>query len=219
MNIPVEIYPALQGNGLAMNAFIGRIPGLNLVTDRETALRRLNSFHEGARRSLGFTEMPFVTAEQVHGCEIGVVTGESSRRVATVDALITNQLDVCLGIYVADCCAVYALDTRTGSIGLAHSGRKGTELGIVPKMLAKMQQHFGTQPADVVLQLSPCIRPPHYEVDFAAEIVRQASEAGVQEIIDDGYCTASDLERFYSYRAEKGKTGRMLALFALVRQF
>lgn len=219
MNIPVEIYPALQGNGLAMNAFIGRIPGLDLVTDRETALQRLNSFHEGARRNLGFTEMPFITAEQVHGCEVGVVGGDTSRRIGAVDALITNQLDVCLGIYVADCCAVYALDPRTGSIGLAHSGKKGTELRIVPKMLQKMKASFGTQAADVILQLGPCIRPPHYEVDFAAEIVQQAREAGVEEIYDDGCCTASDLERFYSYRAEKGKTGRMLALFALVRQF
>jgi polyphenol oxidase len=28
-------------------------------------------------------------------------------------------------------------------------------------------------------------------------------------------CTACDLHRYYSYRAEKGKTGRMLALIGL----
>jgi hypothetical protein len=28
-------------------------------------------------------------------------------------------------------------------------------------------------------------------------------------------CTACDLARYYSYRAEKGKTGRMLALLGL----
>ena len=32
---------------------------------------------------------------------------------------------------------------------------------------------------------------------------------------DSGVCTACDLKRYYSYRAEKGQTGRMLALLAL----
>ena len=65
------------------------------------------------------------------------------------------------------------------------------------------------------MQLSPCIRPPHYEVDFAAEIIRQARAAGVEQVHDSGRCTASDPARYYSYRAEKGRTGRMLALLAL----
>jgi hypothetical protein len=77
-----------------------------------------------------------------------------------------------------------------------------------------MQQHFGTRPENLVAQLSPCIRPPAYEVDFAAAIRLQANEAGLREenIHDDGICTSSDRQRFYSYRIEKGKTGRMLAL-------
>ena len=68
---------------------------------------------------------------------------------------------------------------------------------------------------DLVVQLSPCIRPPHYEVDFAAETARQCREAGVEEISDCGICTACNLTRYYSYRAENGRTGRMLALLAL----
>ena len=38
---------------------------------------------------------------------------------------------------------------------------------------------------------------------------------GVRRIHDDGECTACDLEQFYSYRMEKGRTGRMLALLGL----
>ena len=65
------------------------------------------------------------------------------------------------------------------------------------------------------MQLSPCIRPPHYEVDFAAEIVRGCQERGVENIHDSGACTACDLEQYYSYRVEKGRTGRMLAFLAM----
>jgi copper oxidase (laccase) domain-containing protein len=52
-------------------------------------------------------------------------------------------------------------------------------------------------------------------VDFAREIVRQARAPGVEQVLDAGRCTACDLQRYYSYRAEKGRTGRMLALLAL----
>jgi polyphenol oxidase len=67
----------------------------------------------------------------------------------------------------------------------------------------------------MVAQLSPCIRPPHYEVDFAAQIVDQCRVAGIGQIHDCRTCTACELERYYSYRIEMGKTGRMLALLAL----
>ena len=74
---------------------------------------------------------------------------------------------------------------------------------------------LGSRASDLVLQLGPCIRPPHYEIDFAAEILRQSRELGVTAVHDSGVCTACDLERYYSYRAEKGRTGRMLAFLAL----
>jgi copper oxidase (laccase) domain-containing protein len=99
---------------------------------------------------------------------------------------------------------------------LAHSGKKGTELGIAPKTIKQMNETFGSDPANMIVQLSPCIRPPHYETDFAAEIIRQCRSCGVKQIHDSGVCTACDLDRYYSYRAEKGKTGRMLALLGLM---
>jgi copper oxidase (laccase) domain-containing protein len=75
-----------------------------------------------------------------------------------------------------------------------------------------MTREYGADPADIVAQLSPCIRPPQYEVDFAAEIIRQLRRAGVRHVADSGANTAADLERYYSYRMEKGRTGRLLAL-------
>src|SRR6266404_5095544 len=140
-----------------------------------------------------------------------------NREFPGCDGIITNQRGVALGIYVADCCAVYIVDPKTPAIGLVHSGRKGTELGVVPNAITQMIKRFGSEPANMIVQLSPCIRPPHYEIDFAAEIVRQCRALGVKKIHDLGVCTACNLDRYYSYRAEKGKTGRMLALVGLHR--
>ena len=215
MSILVEIFPAVSMGGHYQNAFVGRVGGLDVSAERETALERLAPFHEQAREDLGFDGKVFITAEQVHGNGVAVV-GETSRTpVAGVDALITNRPGVCLGIYVADCCAVYAVDPVHDCIGLAHSGRKGTELEVVAAMLRKMECAYGTEPSHVTIQLSPCIRPPLYEVDFAAEIVRQCEALGVGEIVDCGDCTGANPDRYYSYRMEQGRTGRMLALMAI----
>ena len=218
MSIMVETFPAVAVGGQFYNAFIGRVSDLDVTTHRETALERLAEYHEQARNDLGFGDMPLITAEQVHGDGVAIVNAATRCPVAGVDALITNQPNVCLGIYVADCCAVYAIDTQNGCIGLAHSGKKGTEQGIVPAMLKKMECAYGTDPAQVIVQLSPCIRPPLYEIDFAAEIVRQCQALEVGEIVDCGSCTGQNLDRYYSYRLEKGRTGRMLALLSLTER-
>ena len=132
-----------------------------------------------------------------------------------VDAIVTNRSDVCLGVYVADCCAIFLVDPHQRAIGLVHSGRKGTDENIVAAAVETMRREFGSDPADMVAQLSPCIRPPWYEVDFAARIVEQGRAAGLGRIVDSGVCTAANPEKYYSYRREKGRTGRMLALLAL----
>ncbi|MFL6583327.1 MAG: polyphenol oxidase family protein [Chthoniobacterales bacterium] len=160
--------------------------------------------------------MPFITAQQVHGNRVAVVTAATEDGcLAACDGLVTNRANICLGIYVADCCAVYLFDPVHSAIGLVHSGRKGTALAIVTNAIETMKEKFETNPADLVVQLSPCIRPPHYEIDFASEIAAQCRSSGVTQINDSGACTACDPARYYSYRAEKGRTGRMLALLAL----
>jgi copper oxidase (laccase) domain-containing protein len=162
-------------------------------------------------------DWPLLTAEQVHGNKITIVEAsiEADQHFAGTDGFITTQRGIALGVHVADCCAVYIVDPGTPAIGLVHSGRKGTELDIVGLAIEQMRAKLGSNVSDLIVQLSPCIRPPHYEIDFAAEIVEQCRARGVRQIRDSGVCTACDLDEYYSYRAEKGKTGRMLALFGL----
>ena len=90
----------------------------------------------------------------------------------------------------------------------------GSELGITTRALNLMAERFGSKPEDLHVQLAPCIRPPAYEIDFAAQIRQNALDFGIPaaQVHDCGICTSSDASRYYSYRLEKGRTGRMLAL-------
>jgi polyphenol oxidase len=219
-----EQFPALSAIKICRHAFIQRIPGVDVSRDKGEVLERLGAAHREIRKAIGIGDWPLFTAEQVHGNKIAVIeravasavlSGVDGREFPASDGLITNQHGVALGIYVADCCAVYIVDPRTPAAGLVHSGRKGTELDVVTNAIRQMMERFGSDPANMIVQLSPCIRPPHYEVDFAAEIVQQCRALGIEQIHDSGICTARDLHRYYSYRAEKGKTGRMLAVLGL----
>jgi copper oxidase (laccase) domain-containing protein len=211
----METFAALTAVPGMVHGFTGRVPGLDVQTDRTAALARLAGYHDAARERLGLADRAFALGEQVHGPKVAIVDSCTTFPVGNVDGLITADPTVCLGVYVADCCAVYLVEPERRVVGLLHSGRKGSELGIAAEAIKQMRVEFGCDPAKMIVQLSPCIRPPHFEIDFAALIVAQCRAAGVQEIVDCGTCTASHLDRYYSYRAERGKTGRMLALFAL----
>jgi copper oxidase (laccase) domain-containing protein len=211
---PFETFPALSALPV-LHAFTGRVPGLEVRIHRAAALERLAAHHDEIRNAIGAADRHFITAEQVHGAGVAAVRSPNHAPVSAVDALITDDPAVCLGIYVADCGPLWLVDPVRRAIGCIHSGRKGTELGIAAAAIEAMVKNYGCVRSDIVAQLGPCIRPPHYEVDFAAEIIRQCLEAGVASAHDCGRCTAADAERYYSYRREKGQTGRMLALLAL----
>ena len=215
---PVEHFPALDVLGVCRSAFVTRIPGIEVRDEKSQVLQRLEANHRAIRNTLGVGNWPLISGDQVHGNKIKLVDVpvRHDKAFAGFDGFITMQRQIALGIYVADCCAVYIVDPKTPAIGIVHSGKKGTELKIAGKTIERMVQEFGSVSANLVVQLSPCIRPPHYEIDFAADIREQCRAAGVNQIHDGGICTACDLNTYYSYRAEKGKTGRMLALLGLV---
>jgi copper oxidase (laccase) domain-containing protein len=215
--LPIEEFASLANIPNCRHIFTQRVAGIDVAHDKSEALRRLEAAHLEIRRALGIADWPLLTAEQIHGNKIAVVDRaiRSDKHFATCDGLITNQRGIALGIHVADCCAVYIVDPKMPAIGLVHSGKKGTELAVVTSAIAQMRSGFGSKPSDLIVQLSPCIRPPHYEIDFAAKIIEQVRNHGVEKIYDSGVCTACHVDRYYSYRAEKGRTGRMLALLGL----
>lgn len=212
---PVETFPALDSLPGVRAAFLGRCPEIDVRTDRESALARLWSAHRAAADAAGFAGLPFAVAEQVHGNRVEALTAAPADPVAGADGLVTASRSLCLAIYVADCAPVYLADRHGRAIGLVHSGKKGTEANIVGAAIRTMEGTFGLAASDLVVQIGPCIRPPHYEVDIATAIAGQARAAGVNAVHDCGSCTASLPERYYSYRREKGRTGRLLALMAL----
>lgn len=213
----IETYSALSGIESLAHGFIIRHPDIDVKTDRETALLRLEEHHISQLSVLGIDRGHLATGEQVHGnsvTAIDPVGPPQSTRFSETDGLATATAGQYLGMFVADCGAVFLADPVKRACAVVHSGKKGTELGIAPEAIRVMQESYDSNPEDIVIQIAPCIRPPVYEIDFAAQIVADCIAAGVPEsqVHDCGVCTSSDLERYYSYRIEMGQTGRLFAV-------
>jgi copper oxidase (laccase) domain-containing protein len=198
--------------------WLGRLLDLDLALERDQAMQRLRPHHQRWVHDQAGPGVRWWRPEQVHGDGVAVVPANHTIKAAdglpvvpAVDGLITAARGQLLSVVVADCGPLW-LAARSGeAVGLVHSGRRGTELGILEQAVKKMTGHFGIRPSELVAVLGPCIRPPHYEVDFAAEIGHQAARLGVGAYHDCGRNTATEPDTCYSYRVERGRTGRMLA--------
>ena len=91
---------------------------------------------------------------------------DSSERYAhlqNVDALVTAQPHVCIGISTADCVPVLLYDPKHRVIGAAHAGWRGMVGHILAHTIERMRT-LGTNPRDLRTVVGPCIGPDSFEV-------------------------------------------------------
>ena len=160
------------------------------------------------------------------------------------DGLLTRQPRTPLAVQVADCVPVLLWDPGGGVVAAVHAGWRGTARAIVPRALEAMGERAGTDPSNVRAALGPSIGGCCYAVGpevlealervAPAESVRTSSDDGVQRVdlrrvnraqlvlagvpddaIEDvGGCTCCD-RRFFSYRREGPRTGRLMGAIEL----
>ncbi|HYE96663.1 MAG TPA: peptidoglycan editing factor PgeF [Rubricoccaceae bacterium] len=173
------------------------------------------------------------SAGQVHGTEVAAV--REGGHVPAHDGLVTDKAGLLLTVVSADCGLVLLADAEAGVVGACHAGWRGAVAGVVETTIGHMQT-LGADPARLLAYVGPCIGTEAFEVgeevatlfppeavvrradwpkphvDLRAALVGQLRALGVPDThveVSDA-CTASDLDRFYSYRAEGGTAGRML---------
>ncbi|UJF35146.1 peptidoglycan editing factor PgeF [Paenibacillus hexagrammi] len=128
----------------------------------------------------------FTFAEQVHGCDVQVVTAEEAGKgkdsrehaIQAKDAMITNVPGAILCTQYADCVPLFFYDPVNKAAGLAHAGWKGTVLKISMATISSMTHTFGSKPADIRAVIGPSIGVCCYEVD---ETVAQRVKACLEE--------------------------------------
>jgi len=166
---------------------------------------------------------------------------ESIDAVENCDALITNLPNLILTILTADCVPILLYDTKKKVVAAVHAGWKGTKAEIVKKTVKKMQSEFGCEAKDIVAGIAPSIGACCYEVgeDVAEHFFhlpksfkkkddkymldlpyinqQQLLNAGLKgENIEMSHiCTACEVTQYFSYRKEKGCSGRFMSMIGL----
>ncbi len=181
---------------------------------------------------LGVSPADLARSYQVHGDKIWV-TGRAGYQ-SGFDAMISVQPGVYAGVGIADCTPILLADPVTCVCAAIHAGWKGTVAQIVHKTAKRMIENRGSNPADILAYIGPCISLAHFEVgdevaaqfdeafkkrkgarwhvDLKAANAAQLQALGIQQIEIDPACTVENNADFFSHRTEKGLTGRMLAL-------
>lgn len=112
-----------------------------------------------------------VLAKQVHETTVRVATAADAgkglwrERDYTADALITNEKNLPLVVFSADCGILLLHDPVTGAIGAVHAGWRGCAGGIVEKTVREMARVYGTDPSDIRAAVGPCIGQCCFETD------------------------------------------------------
>lgn len=114
----------------------------------------------------GLEEAIPVWPKQVHKDHIEIIEQRPYRplEVSDTDGVITNLRGILLTTVHADCLPVYFFDPLKNAIGLVHAGWRGTNLGIAPKAVERMQLEFGSAPLDLQVFIGPGISKCCFEV-------------------------------------------------------
>lgn len=93
-----------------------------------------------------------------------------------VDALITNEKNICIGVSTADCIPLVVYDIKHHAAGVIHAGWRGTCNRIVEHVVNTMSETFGSQPADIKAAIGPGISMECFEV--GDEVYSHFKDAG-----------------------------------------
>lgn len=156
------------------------------------------------------------------------------------DGLITNKVNLGIGVFTADCTPIILYDIKNEVISVIHSGWKGTLNHIVAVAIEKMTQLYDTKGEDIIAIIGPHNRECCYEVSeelidifkkdklFSRHNInsgrylslenciiadlknKNVKEENIKSLKQCTYCS-SEFE-FHSYRKDKEKSGRLLTL-------
>ncbi len=121
---------------------------------------------------LGIEDHSLLMPHQVHLAEIAVVdremltlpTKEILQKLDGIDALMTNEAGVCIGVSTADCIPVLLYDPIQRASCAIHAGWRGTVQRIVEKAVTRMTEVFGSDPQKLIAQIGPGIHLESFEV-------------------------------------------------------
>lgn len=201
-------FPSLSSTGMVEHLFTTRSGGvskgifatMNMSFTRGDEKDAVDENYRRIAKILHCGVRDFVLSHQTHTTNVRTVTRMDAgkgivreRDYEDVDGLITNVSGVVLVTFYADCVPLYFVDPVQRAIGLSHSGWKGTVAKMGAVTVKRMQEVYGSNPADIVAAIGPSICQSCYEV--SADVIEQFK----------GSFPESRVQQKLFYKKENGK--------------
>ncbi len=190
-----------------------------------------------------FNVSEVVYLKQVHSDNI-LIYNNNDIKNEEGDAIITDNKNVIIGVFTADCVPVILVDEVKKVSAAIHSGWRGTFNSITLKTIEKMKNEFKCNPKNIKAYIGPHIRSCCYEVSAELKekflkkkkeikeldlfnknnlnleecILNDLRNSGVKEdnINTLELCTyCSEKIKLHSYRKSNGDYGRMFTFIIL----
>tara|TARA_Y100001935_G_scaffold104498_2_gene86727 strand:+ start:2998 stop:3681 length:684 start_codon:yes stop_codon:yes gene_type:complete len=189
-------------------------------------------------KSLNLNHSDIAVPIQTHSNNLRVVNEDST--YSNTDGLINYGSNKILTLLTADCIPLFIYDKIKKNISLIHSGWRGLYTGIffnAVDILFKVNNNI----KDFKFVIGPSIKKCCYEVDIKVYskfdkkfytlkndgkamldlqsiLLNQILSYGffIRNVLIDPECTKCSYKKFFSYRREKEKSGRMLSIFNLM---
>ncbi|XP_057642194.1 purine nucleoside phosphorylase LACC1 [Chionomys nivalis] len=104
----------------------------------------------------GFNAEKFYRIKTDHANEVWVM---GKKEPESYDGIVTNQRGVTITALGADCITIVFADPVKKACGVAHSGWKGTLLGVAMATVNAMTTEYGCNPEDILVVLGPSVGP------------------------------------------------------------
>lgn len=226
---------SMRYGGVSKDDFDSLNLGLSSGDNEELVLKNRELFF----KSIAVSSTEIVLANQIHGDK--VLFAERAGIYDGFDAHITNRKRLFLTVSIADCTPILIYDAKHQAVAAVHSGWRGTAKRILHKTLLKMNTTFDTMGKDCFAFIGTCISGDSYEVDddvaqhfshshkrydesrrkyfldLKSANLQQLQEFNIplSQVEVSPFCTFKSHKDFFSFRHDKGKTGRMFALIGL----
>ena len=113
-----------------------------------------------------------IVPHQIHSDSSRIIANEYFKLPANireqiiegVDAVMTNELNVCIGVSTADCIPILLYDTKHHATAAIHAGWRGTVKHIVQKTIKEMGIVYQTKPQELQAVIGPGISLQNFEV-------------------------------------------------------
>lgn len=219
---------SLRNGGVSQGDFASLNPAAHVGDDIEA----VSANRAIIRQQLGLPAEP-VWLNQVHGIE--VVRADHVVGTPDADASYTRESGVVCVVLTADCLPLLFCGDGGAVIAAAHAGWRGLHAGVIDQTVKAMNCK------QLQVFLGPAIGPADFEVGdevreafvardstnvgafvavapgkWLADIYQLArnnlQRLGIDQIAGGDCSTVSDPQRFYSYRRDGARTGRMASL-------